>query len=59
MGPRASLDTEVRGKILLPLLGIEPQLLPGRGNLHSVRGIKKVRAFYCFSLFYKKYTRTN
>jgi hypothetical protein len=27
--PRASLDTEATGKILLPLLGIEPQS-PGR-----------------------------
>jgi hypothetical protein len=25
VGPRAGLDTEVRGKILLPLLGIEPR----------------------------------
>jgi hypothetical protein len=24
VGPRASLDTQARGKILLPLLGIEP-----------------------------------
>jgi hypothetical protein len=24
-GPRAGLDAEVRGKILLPLLGIEPR----------------------------------
>jgi hypothetical protein len=29
VGPRAGLDTEVRGKILLPLPGIEP-LSPGR-----------------------------
>jgi hypothetical protein len=26
VGPRAGLDTEARGKILSPLLGIEPQL---------------------------------
>jgi hypothetical protein len=32
VGPRTSLDTEVRGKILLPLLGIEPRS-PG----HPVR----------------------
>jgi hypothetical protein len=29
MGPRAGLDTEATGKILLPLPGIEPRL-PGR-----------------------------
>jgi hypothetical protein len=29
VGPRIGLDTEVRGKILLPLLGIEPRS-PGR-----------------------------
>jgi hypothetical protein len=29
VGPRAGLDTEVRGKILSPLLGIEPRS-PGR-----------------------------
>jgi hypothetical protein len=29
VGPRAGLDTEARGKILSPLLGIEP-LSPGR-----------------------------
>jgi len=29
VGPRAGLDTEARGEILLPLLGIKPQL-PGR-----------------------------
>jgi hypothetical protein len=29
VGPRAGLDTEVRGKILLPLTGIEPRS-PGR-----------------------------
>jgi hypothetical protein len=32
-GPRAGLDTEVRGKILLPLTGIEPRS-PGR-PVHS------------------------
>jgi hypothetical protein len=29
VGPRAGVETEVRGKILSPLLGIEP-LSPGR-----------------------------
>jgi hypothetical protein len=36
-GPRADLDTEARGKIILPLPGIEPRS-PGR-PLYITRGV--------------------
>jgi hypothetical protein len=35
VGPRAGLDTEVRGKIISPLPGIEP-LSPGRSARSSL-----------------------
>jgi hypothetical protein len=51
VGLRAGLDTEARGEIFLPLLGVEPRL-PGR----PARSQTLYRLSYLGSQFYYRYT---
>jgi hypothetical protein len=44
VGPRAGLDTEAGGKILLPLPGIEPRTMPQSLMLHSKDNVIGIRA---------------